>query len=220
MHNIQTVLVPAGGAAVVEFQPKVPGIYSFVDHSIFRAFNKGAIGLLNVTGNADPLVYSGKQSDTIFTGGTMTNADITQTTVPILATPGHMAVATSPTPAGVKLELGNAVYMQTCFVCHQSNGLGVPGQIPPLAGSDFLLRNNPEVIQTVLRGRTGEVTVNGNKYNGTMIPLGNLTDEQIANVLTYVRNSWGNRGAPVTPVEVHHERSNRSTLAVRSNSFE
>src|SRR5215472_858364 len=73
MHNVQTVLIPAGGSAIVEFQPKVPGAYSFVDHSIFRAFNKGAMGTLKVTGDASPLIFSGKQSDTLFSGAPITN---------------------------------------------------------------------------------------------------------------------------------------------------
>ena len=82
--------------------------------------------------------------------------------------------------------------MQTCFVCHQPNGQGLPGQIPPLALSDFLAtKDKGNIIRGVISGRSGPIVVNGKPYNGTMIPLPYLTDEQIANVLTYVGNSWG-----------------------------
>ena len=67
-ENVQTVLIPAGGAAIVEFTVKVPGTYLLVDHSIFRAFNKGAIGMLKVTGEPNKEIFSGKQKDEIYTG--------------------------------------------------------------------------------------------------------------------------------------------------------
>jgi nitrite reductase (NO-forming) len=73
----------------------------------------------------------------------------------------------------------------------------------------------------VIQGRTGEVTVTGKKFVGTMIPFGaTLTDEQIANVLTYARNSWGNKAGEVTPSEVHIARQGVPALAAKSNSFE
>ena len=98
----------------------------------------------------------------------------------------------APAAGGIdakSIEKGKAVYLQTCFVCHQPNGLGVPGQIPPLAGSDFLQQNPEAAIRAVVIGRTGELVVNGKTYKGTMIPLAYLPDEQIANVVTYVRNA-------------------------------
>src|ERR1043165_8923014 len=89
--------------------------------------------------------------------------------------------------------------MQTCFVCHQVTGEGLPGQIPPLAKSDFLMGDKERSIRFVLRGQTGEIVVNGKKFNGTMAPLNNLSDDEVANALTYVRNSFGNSGDAVTP---------------------
>ncbi len=56
-HNVQTTLIPPGGAAIVEFKVNVPGEYTLVDHSMFRAFNKGAIGILKVTGDENPKIY-------------------------------------------------------------------------------------------------------------------------------------------------------------------
>jgi len=64
-HNVQTTLVPAGGSAIVEFRVEVPGTFIIVDHSIFRAFNKGALGMLTVTGAENAIVYSGKQQETV-----------------------------------------------------------------------------------------------------------------------------------------------------------
>ena len=103
----------------------------------------------------------------------------------------------------IQIQKGKAVYMQTCFVCHQPEGQGVAGQIPPLAKSDFLSTLTKEdYIRGVLNGRTGQIVVNGQTYNGTMIPMNYLADDQIANALTYVRNSWGNSGDAVTVEEV------------------
>ena len=117
------------------------------------------------------------------------------------------------------MEKGKGVYMQTCFVCHQMNGEGVPAQIPPLAKSDYLARlSNSEAIELVLAGRSGEVTVNGKKYNGTMTPLNYLSDDQIANVLTYVRSSFGNEGAAVSAEDVKRVRA--TTAPVAANQFE
>ena len=220
-HNVQTTLIPAGGAAIVEFQPKVPGSYGFLDHSIFRAFNKGAIGTLKVDGPANSLVYSGKQSDALFQNPPEAGV---QTSVPPTGTLKRElqpAEVTSLPASGIsQMDLGKQVYMKTCFVCHQPNGQGIPNQIPPLAGSDFLAANKSEVIRTVIQGRSGEVVVNGKKYTGIMIPQGNLTDEQIASVLTFVRQSWGNAGDVVTADEVHQQRQNASAIAVKSSSFE
>ncbi len=225
MHNVQTVLIPAGSSAIVEFQPKVPGAYSFVDHSIFRAFNKGAMGTLNVTGEANPLVFSGKQSDTLFSGEPITNLiatsdppppPITETLTSKLDSRGMVS------PSQEQMDAGSAVYNQICYVCHQPNGQGVPNQIPPLAGSDFLKSNTVGAIYTVIQGRTGQIVVNGQTYNATMIPQGYLTDQQIADVLTFVRNNWGNKGEIVTPDQVHAARQDpiAASAPPKQSSFE
>jgi nitrite reductase (NO-forming) len=120
-------------------------------------------------------------------------------------------IRSNPKIAGLTKEIqvqkGKAVYMQTCFVCHQPNGIGVPGQIPPLAQSDFLAGlTKDDYIRGVLMGRNGKITVNGKDYNATMVPINYLTDEQVANVLTYVRNSFGNSGDAVSIEEVSQVR--------------
>lgn len=226
MHNIQTVLIPAGGAAMLEFSPKAPGDYAFVDHSIFRAFNKGAMGTLRVTGAANPLVFSGRQNDLLFAGdASETTAAPAAPSATTPAAPVPSAAAAAPGPAASlpqnQMALGRQIYSQTCFVCHQPNGRGVPNQIPPLAGSDYLTHDPAELIRLVIQGRSGEIVVNGTAYNATMIPQGNLSDEQIAAVLTFVRNNWGNTGSAVTPEQVRKERSHGAFAATaKTSSFE
>jgi nitrite reductase (NO-forming) len=118
----------------------------------------------------------------------------------------------------IQIARGQQVFMQTCFVCHQVNGEGLPGQIPPLAKSDFLMADKERSIRFVLQGQTGEILVNGKKYNGTMAPLANLSDEEIANALTYVRNSFGNSGDAVMPETVRKVRAEAPTPA--ANQYE
>jgi nitrite reductase (NO-forming) len=97
----------------------------------------------------------------------------------------------------------------------------VPGQIPPLAKSDFLARlSKDEYIRGVLMGRSGPIVVNGKPYNGTMIPMNYLNDSQVANVLTYVRNSWGNSGEAVSIEEVSKLRKELAPTAVAKSEFE
>jgi nitrite reductase (NO-forming) len=215
-HNVQTTEVPPGGAAIVELTAKVPGNYALVDHALFRAFNKGAMGTLTVSGPDNKLVYSGKQSETTFAGPPITNAPITAT----LAAGSQTESANVAPNVRDQFVRGKQVYMQTCFVCHQPNGLGVPDQIPPLAKSDVLMGEKTGVIKGVLQGRTGELMVNGKKFNGTMIPFANLSDQQVADVLTFVRNSWGNTDPkPFTLDEVHAVRlTGPATLA--ANPYE
>ncbi|RSK39265.1 c-type cytochrome [Mangrovimonas spongiae] len=89
------------------------------------------------------------------------------------------------------LENGKIVYNNYCITCHMANGEGVPKAFPPLAKSDYLMIDIPRAIKIVKYGQQGEITVNGKTYNGSMTPLG-LSDKQIADVLNYITNSWGN----------------------------
>ena len=100
------------------------------------------------------------------------------------------------------MEKGKLVFMQTCAVCHQTQGQGLPNIFPPLARSDFLMADKARSIRIVLRGISGPILVNGSTYDSVMPPVVQLTDEQVANVLTYVRNSWENTGDVVSPDEV------------------
>ena len=91
----------------------------------------------------------------------------------------------------VSLKRGKAVYNNVCAQCHLPSGKGVPNAFPPLVGSDWLTDKPVESIRSIKYGLKGEILVNGKKYNGVMLPLG-LTDKQIADVMNYTSNSWGN----------------------------
>lgn len=205
-HNVQTTEIPAGGAAMVEFKVEVPGTYVLVDHALFRAFNKGALGMLKVDGPQNLLVYSGKEVDAVYLGKAMVGSD-TEKKIATLKAQVKEEISNNPKIAGltkeIQIQKGKSVYMQTCFVCHQPEGQGVPNQIPPLAKSDFLAaKDKDNIIRGILEGRTGEISVNGKTYNGTMIPLAYLNDDQVANVLTFVRNSWGNNADAISSQDV------------------
>lgn len=91
-----------------------------------------------------------------------------------------------------------AIVFNNCAGCHQPNGMGQPGAIPPLAGSEWVAGGTERTARILLRGLMGPVAVKGANYNGIMPSQGALPDAELANVLTYVRNSWGNQGAMVT----------------------
>lgn len=194
-HNVQTTMIPAGGAALVEFKVNVPGTFILVDHSLTRAFNKGAIGQLKVTGEEDKLAYSGKISDEVYMpeGTGIRVADQAQNPVPTAKNKAE------------RIAFGETIFTTNCVACHQPTGVGIPQAFPPLAGSDFLNADKIRAIKTVSGGLQGSVTVNHQEFNGVM-PAWNLTDEEIANVLTYVYNNWGNSKLEVTPDEVKKNR--------------
>jgi nitrite reductase (NO-forming) len=103
------------------------------------------------------------------------------------------------------IERGKEVYNSQCITCHMEKGEGLEGAFPPLAKSDYLMADKKRAVKQILEGVTGEMVVNGVTYNGEM-PAIDLTDEQVSDVLNYVRNSWGNKGGAVTPTEVKAER--------------
>jgi mono/diheme cytochrome c family protein len=96
---------------------------------------------------------------------------------------------------------GMKVYNLNCKVCHQKNGLGYPNTFPPLAMSDFL-EDKQATIKQVLNGASEKIVVNGKPYQGTMPSFNNLTDKEIADVLNFIYNNWGNIPMEVTSEEV------------------
>jgi mono/diheme cytochrome c family protein len=96
------------------------------------------------------------------------------------------------------MSRGEATYRGVCAACHQRTGEGLQGVFPPLAASDYLRRPESELATVVLAGLSGPITVSGRPYNGVMPAFANLTDHEIADVLTYVRASMGNRLPPVS----------------------
>lgn len=98
-------------------------------------------------------------------------------------------------------ELGKAQYA-TCSACHQPEGQGITAAFPPLANSEWVVGPIENLVRIQLRGLQGPIEVAGETYNNVMAPLAYQTDEQIAAVLTYIRNSWGNEASPVEPETV------------------
>ncbi len=193
-ENVQTTLIPAGGAAIADFHLEVPGSYVIVDHSLFRAFNKGALAIMKVEGEENLAIYSGKEVDHTYLG------DQAGSMAPVAAA-AAAAQSGTLTKEG-QVAAGQALFAGTCSTCHQADGKGMAGVFPPLAGSDYLAKGNAALIGVVLNGLTGPVTVNGQDYNSVMPPMSQLTDDEIANILTYVQNSWGNAGGQVSKEEV------------------
>jgi mono/diheme cytochrome c family protein len=88
------------------------------------------------------------------------------------------------------------------MTCHQADGKGVRGMFPPLAGNAKITGPSSDIITIVLFGLQGPITVNERDYNQPMPAQGYLNDIQIADILNYVRNSWGNKAQPITPRDV------------------
>lgn len=101
---------------------------------------------------------------------------------------------------------GKKVYDTTCLVCHMADGSGVPGMHPPIYESEFVNGDQTELINIVLKGKSGEVVVKGEVYNGAMPPQSHLSDQQIADVLTYMRSNFGNDAGPISPEDVQKLR--------------
>jgi nitrite reductase (NO-forming) len=199
-ENVQTTLIPAGGAAITDFHVEVPGTYILVDHSLFRAFNKGALAMLKAEGPENKAIYSGKEVDAMYVG---------DRALPSLATvtEATKAAASGTLTQEQQVKAGEALFAGTCSTCHQANGAGLPGVFPPLAKSDWIAANPKQSIDVVLHGLSGKVTVNGQDYDSVMPPMNQLNDDEVANILTYVLNSWGNPGGRITAAEVAKVRA-------------
>ncbi|SHK47246.1 c-type cytochrome [Rhodothermus profundi] len=100
------------------------------------------------------------------------------------------------------MQLGRRVYQNYCATCHQPNGQGVPGIYPPLTPNEWVQGDKGRLIRLVLHGAQGEMRVGEEVYNNVMTAHDFLTDEQIAAVLTYIRQHFGNQAAAVSPEEV------------------
>lgn len=198
-EHVQTTLIPAGGASIVEFKVDVPGTFIIVDHSIFRAFNKGALGMLKVKGEEDKKLYSGVKQEGIYNpeGGTLQE-------MPGIKKP--KSTSSKNKTLAEKIASGKNIYTKTCFACHQANGEGIPNAFPPLAKSDYLNADVKRAIDIVLNGKTGEIKVNGKSYNSVMTKQ-TLTDDEVADVMTYVYNSWGNNKTNVKVSTVQEVKS-------------
>ena len=104
---------------------------------------------------------------------------------------------------------GKKVYDSVCLACHMRNGTGVPGMHPPIAKSEFVNGDPEKLVKIVLEGLKGKLEVQGNVYDNVMPPQANLTDQQIADVLTFVRGSFGNSSGAITPDQVAKVRASK-----------
>jgi mono/diheme cytochrome c family protein len=109
----------------------------------------------------------------------------------------------TPAQGGAQASItrGKQVYMEQCLSCHQADAGGVQGMNPSLIKAKFVLGDKATLVKIVLNGLTG-VEIDGDSYNGVMAPHADLTDLQIADVLTYIRNNFGNKASAVTPAQV------------------
>lgn len=141
----------------------------------------GGFYLQRYSGGYQPLVYDEKSS-------------------------GAAPVVAGPAPSVDLFAQGKRIFADTCGKCHQPNGQGLPGQYPPLTGSEWVLAAGPaRIIRIVLDGLNGPIQVKGVEFNNQMVPWRDVfSDQQIAAALTYVRGEkdWGNNAAPITPEQV------------------
>ena len=155
--------------------------------------------MLKVTGSETEALYSGKQQEGIYQpeGGTIQEMPVDET-------------ASAPIAKAMTLEervtLGKIVYDRTCMACHQPEGQGIASAFPPLAKSDYLNKDVDRAIGIILNGKSGEITVNGEKYDNIMTRQV-LTDQEVASVMSYILNSWGNNKADVKESDVARVRN-------------
>jgi mono/diheme cytochrome c family protein len=122
---------------------------------------------------------------------------------------GGGAAATKGPPD--PMVVGKRLYTANCLACHQATGQGVAGQFPALVGSEWVLggdwHGDNHLVKILLHGLQGPIQVKGDTYNGAMPPWKQLKDEQIAMILTYIRNEWGNSAPPITAEQVAKVRA-------------
>jgi nitrite reductase (NO-forming) / hydroxylamine reductase len=124
------------------------------------------------------------------------------------ATAVHSAeVASTGQSLDERVAAGQTVYRNFCMACHGPEGKGLPGAFPPVASSDWIAANPGRLVDVVLNGLSGPITVNGQQYNAVMPAMPFLSDADAANVLTFVLNSWGNPGGEIQPAQVAQVRA-------------
>jgi nitrite reductase (NO-forming) len=198
-ENVATTLIPVGGAAIVEFKCETPGSLTLVDHSVFRAFNKGALAQITVSGKGDEKIFSGKQKDMVYQPEGSAVQSITK---------ASKAQVVPEKTFAERMKGGKILYAANCAACHQANGEGMAGVFPPLAKSDYLMALKDKGVSIPLHGLSGKIKVNGKEYDGVM-PQMQMSDDELASIMTYVRNTWGNKGDLVTAAEVNKSRNGK-----------
>jgi mono/diheme cytochrome c family protein len=119
----------------------------------------------------------------------------------------------SQNPLQASMNRGKQVYLEQCLACHQADAGGVQAMNPPLIKTKWILGDKTPLVKIVLNGMTGDLDVDGDTYHNVMAPHRDLSDQQIADVLTYVRNSFGNKAKPITAAEVKAIRAKNTAPA-------
>ena len=136
----------------------------------------------------------------LFTG----NSLFAQTKKAFIIKPKAVSAASLP----ASIQRGKLVYASYCLTCHQADGGGVPNLNPPLIQTSYVLGNKDRLINVILNGFTEHVDIDGESYSNNMPPLNALKDQQVADVLTYIRNNFGNKASAVSSAEVQKVRRN------------
>lgn len=215
--NVQTTLVPSGGSAIVEFKLDTTGTYLLVDHSLFRTFHKGTVGMLKVDGQPDLAVYKAEKA--VEEEGASEAKPAAPAASEVKKEGAEVVKLATP-----KVVTSEILFMKKCSICHGEDGAGVEGasaasSIPPLATSDYLKRlsskkDRTELISIPMHGISGKIMVNQKEYNAKMKPIADITDKEIADVLTYVTNKWGNKAKKFTEAEVAKARKKIGVVPV------
>jgi mono/diheme cytochrome c family protein len=115
---------------------------------------------------------------------------------------------------------GQQVYNGNCVACHQASGKGLPGVFPPLDGSEWVNGDERVLANILLHGITGEINVLGQTYKGAMPPFPQLSDAELAAVLSHVRSAWSNKAAPLKAELIEKERKSNPRTAPFSGGDE
>ena len=129
--------------------------------------------------------------------------------IALIVTTGYFVTAPQKDTLSASMKRGEQVYTNNCQSCHMPAGEGIAGTFPPLAKSDYLLKDQKRAIGVVLHGASGEIKVNGETYNMDMPPMPYLSDQEVADVLNYIQNNWGNKAKAVAPEQVKAVRQQK-----------
>jgi len=120
---------------------------------------------------------------------------------------GELLIISCGSPTAAAMKRGEVIYAKTCLPCHQADGSGVSGLNPPLKNSAYVTGESAKLISIVINGLSDGVQINNEDYTNPMPPLGStLNDNEIADVLTYIRNNFGNQAENISAEQVKAER--------------
>lgn len=121
----------------------------------------------------------------------------------------HNNKAQSMASLSSSITNGKNIYIRNCLPCHQADGFGIQRMNPPLAGTEYVSGEKSRLVKIVLKGFSEDVEIKGQYYSNVMPALDFLTDKEVADVLTYVRNSFGNKASRILPGEVKKIRNTK-----------